>query len=96
MSEKLNELMRRCKFGVFVQINEHRVYRQDIESRLEGSDGLDAPDELDPAVRAKMIELDTMVSVQFYQHGPGGFDHVYHYDIDAALDKALEMTKEPA
>lgn len=88
--EKLNQLLARCKCGVFLTVNEHRDYYQSVSERLEtlgdrNSDGL----ELDEAVRAKCIETDTLIELQFYPDTPIGFYTIYHYDIDAALDEAL-------
>ena len=45
--------------------------------------------EIDAAVRAKMIETDTIVEIQFYPVTPIGSHVVWHYDIDTALDESL-------
>ena len=42
----------------------------------------------------KMIETDTIVNIQFYPKTPVGSYSVYHYDLDMALDLALECLKE--
>jgi hypothetical protein len=88
--DKLKELMRRCKCSVSVTVNAHRDYYETAEVSLSemSKRHLEAP-EIDAAVKAKMIELDTVIEIQFYPLTPIGFYVVYHYDLDAALDLAL-------
>jgi hypothetical protein len=94
--DKLKELMRRCKCSVSVTVNAHRDYYETAEVSLSdmSSRRVEAP-EIDPTVRAKMIETDTIIEVQFYPNTPVGFYVVYHYDLDAALDEALACFGEP-
>lgn len=89
--DKLKDLMSRCKCGVYVTVNAHRdvyetaeIFLSDMSSRGD-HEGL----EIDPAVKAKMIETNTIVQVQFYPNTPVSFYVLRHYDIDAALDEAL-------
>jgi len=97
VTEKLNELMRRCKGGVYLKLNEHRDFYDSAKQHLENLEAVRcAPLDIPADVRNLMEDTDTIVSVQLYQRTPICFDEVYHYDIDAALDKALEMTKDPA
>ena len=85
-TDKLIALLARCKCGVHLSVNEHRDGYETIEQALENLDGFDVP----PDVRAKIIETDTLVDLHFYPDTPVGFYKILHYDIDAALDKALD------
>ena len=38
-----------------------------------------------------MIETNTIIDLQFYPHTPVGSYQIYHYDLDKALDEALEI-----
>jgi hypothetical protein len=60
----------------------------DIETRCSSSQ------EIGNEMRAKIIEADHLVEMQFYPHTPIGFYSVCHYDVDKALDRCLEMLKE--
>ena len=86
--DKLTKLLARCKCGVHLTVNEHRnVY----ESAKKVLDSPEADDwEISNEVRLKIIETNTLISIVFYPDTPIGFYHVLHYDIDAALDEALE------
>ena len=87
--DKLKELLTRCKCGVFLIVNEHRDYYQTVEQRLEEVAGYECPPEIAPEVRAAMIATDTMIDLQFYPDTPIGSYRIVHYDLDAALDEAL-------
>ena len=86
--DKLIELISRCKCEVTVTANEHRTSYVKLEEWLADSEkhgGL----EINPSIRQKMVETDTMINIQFYPDTPVGFYDIYHYDLDAALDQAL-------
>lgn len=100
--DKLKELMRRCKCGVYVTINRHRDVYETAEmwlSDITSGDGRHDPLQIDDAVKAKMVETNMVVEVQFYPNTPVSFCLVHHYDLDAALDQALscfEAGDDPA
>ena len=77
-----NKLIECCKGAVILEINPHRNYHTSVEMYVGGE-----VDERD--VLIKMIELDTVVSVRCYQHTPGGYFTIYHYDIEEAINIAL-------
>jgi len=87
--DKLKELLSRCKAAVSITVNDHRNVYESVETYLHDREGWECPPEIEPDVRAKMIETDTVIEVQFYPDTPVGFYSVYHYDLDAALDEAL-------
>jgi hypothetical protein len=92
--DKLKELLSLCKCGVFVTVNEHRDYYETAERHLEEAKTNECPPEIDDAVRAQMIALDTIIKVQFYPDTPIGSYEVWHHDLDAALDQCLEYFSE--
>jgi len=89
LTDKLMELLRRCKCGVFLIVNEHRGYYQSAEVALEELRGRECPPQIDDDVRQKMIETDTIVDLQFYHDNPIVSYKIYHYDLETALDLAL-------
>lgn len=87
--DKLKELLARCKCGVFLTVNEHRDYYNTAAQALDEAKGHECPPEIEPDVEARMVETNTIVRLQFYPDTPIGSYEIWHYDIDAALDMAL-------
>lgn len=92
-TDKLAELLARCKCGVFLTVNEHRDYYDSAETVLEEKASMECPPKIDEAVRKTMIETNTIVELQFYPDTPIGSYKVYHYDLGMALTEALECLK---
>lgn len=93
--DKLTQLLARCKYGVYLTVNEYRDYYETVERRLdEFYANLERAPDIEPEVRTKMIELDMIVDLQFYPDTPSGSYQVLHYDLDAALDIALKCLRE--
>lgn len=91
----LKKLMEKCKCGVFLVVNEHRDYYQSAQERLDNHYmRLECPPEIPEDVKKKMIELDTIIELQFYPDTPIGSYCILHWDLDTALDEALEIIKE--
>jgi hypothetical protein len=88
--DKLQELINRCRCGVYVSVNEHRDVYQTAQQRiLEWRDECQDSD-IPAEVLNTMIERNTIVEVQFYPDTPIGFYRVRHYDLESALDIALD------
>ena len=84
----LQKLLDICKCEIALTINEHRnVYQtaSDAIKELEGRDFIDASEE----VKAEMIARDTIIELQYYPNTPVGFNLIHHYDLDMAIDMAL-------
>lgn len=87
--DKLKQILARCKYGVFLTVNEHRDYYITAEEEISGAKAYEYPPDLSPEVEAKMIETDTIIRLQFYPDTPTGSYEIWHYDLDAAIDAAL-------
>lgn len=85
--EKLNKLIKLCKCGVHVSINQHRDYYETVESYFLDNPHLEG---IDKDVYHKMIELNTVVEIQYYPRTPVCFEVVYHYDLETAINEAIE------
>ncbi len=88
--EKLQKLLDKCKCGVNLTVNQHRNYYQTAEEALKEKEGYECPPEIEPEVRAAMIDKNVIIDLQFYPHTPIGSYNIYHYDLDMALDEALD------
>ena len=73
-----------------IQINDHKSCYQSVTEYFNTYiyDNLDDGDfkHLD-----KMIENDIIIDLTFYPDTPVGSYTIFHYDIDMALDEALEI-----
>lgn len=95
--EKLKEIMRRCRCGVHLSVNDHRDIYQTVRKTLDdlACCNNDEP-VVEPDVLAVMVARDTIVDLQFYPDTPVGSYSIYHYDLDAALDRAIDILKDPS
>tara|TARA_R110000782_G_scaffold265813_1_gene359806 strand:- start:58 stop:321 length:264 start_codon:yes stop_codon:yes gene_type:complete len=82
---KLQELINKTKCSVSIDVNKHRDFYETIEEYIEPDDIAD----ISADVWAKMIELDTCVRLQFYPDTPIGFYTIHHYDVEIAINIAL-------
>lgn len=93
---KLAQIQQKCQCSVSIGINKYRDYYQSIQ---EGIDDINqilescGGDLLSEEMASKMIEHNTIIDLQFYPDTPVGSYSIYHYDLEMALDKALEILK---
>jgi hypothetical protein len=83
--DKLNQLIARCKRGVYVSVNSYRDIYLSFEQACE-----ELPEDVGDEVRAGMLRSGNIVEVQFYPDTPIGFYRVVHWDLDEALRLSLE------
>lgn len=90
---RLAELISRCKCGVHLHVNDHLDIYQTVENAVYELEGMGFV--IDPDMRAKIIETGMLIDLQFYPHTPVGFYKMIHYDIEAALQEAIDcLNKE--
>jgi hypothetical protein len=93
--DKLTELVSKCKASVSININGHKDVYQTVEQYIQDMDeNAISYIKIHPDVLKEMIKRDTVIEVYFYPNSPVSFHLVYHYDVDLALDKALELLKK--
>lgn len=88
--DKLQKLLGKCKCGFHLTVNQHRDYYQTAEEALKEKEGYECPPEIEPEVRQAMIDKNIIVDLQVYPDTPIGSYNIYHYDLEAAIDEALE------
>jgi len=91
--EKLNELIKLSKCGIYLNINTHRDSYETVEQYFEDIIRKEDFEDIPSDLLDKMKELDTIIELQFYPDSPVGFYTVYHYDLESAIDIALETIK---
>ena len=93
MANKLLEIIHKCKCGVYLTINQHKDFYQDVQTYIDRVEELNegTKDEIGKETIDKMIEYDKIIELQFYPHTPGGFYKLWSYDLDLILCKALNI-----
>jgi hypothetical protein len=91
----ISELLNLCKCGIQIEINIHRDYYMSASDALDELNGEEDQwkSETDLDVWQKMIDTDTIISIQAYPDTPIGFYRIYHYDIDMAIQRMIEILK---
>jgi hypothetical protein len=84
MGDKIQKILERCKCSFTIEVNDHRDVYETVETYVSSED-------ISPEVLAEMIAKDTVVRVQFYPDTPVGFYVIYHHDLDAALNEAIQI-----
>lgn len=87
--EKFKELVSLCKASVEISVNDHRDYHETVEQHLNELE----IEDIDKEIFDEMVKRDTLVKVQAYPRTPIGFFVIYHYDIESAIDIALDIAK---
>ena len=91
MENKLKQLLEQTKYSITLEINHHKDCYQTVEEYMREfphEDYLNDED-LSQEVYDKMVETDTIISLQVYPRTPGGFYKIYGYDLDMVLNEAL-------
>lgn len=82
----LNKLLNRCKCGVYLTVNEHKNYYEDVKDHLDNLGGGS-----DAKIVEQIIKQDNIVELQFYPNTPIGSYTILHYDVDKAIEQALQI-----
>lgn len=99
--DKFTQLCAGCKNSVEIRVNDHRDYYQTPEQYFAdqlasgGTQGKNSMDDIvDPDIYKKCVETNNIVYVHFYPDTAISFYSFYHYDVEMALDLALEVLND--
>lgn len=94
---KLAQIQQKCKCSISITINRHKNYYQTIQEGIDDANQILNSSGCEPLSKQmvnKMIEHNTIIDLQFYPNTPVGSYSIYHYDLEKALDEALEILKQ--
>lgn len=91
--DKLSEIIKRCKCGVYLTVNEHRDVYQSVEDFIKEQNNR-RENTIDEDLAKRLIEADAVYALQFYPDTPVGFYLIYGPSLDEVLDQALEVFEE--
>lgn len=81
----MEEIIKRCKCGVYLSVNEYRDYYDTIEKAIKEEEL-----EIEPELAERMIKENMFISLQFYPNTPIGFYKVFGTSLEEVVNKALE------
>lgn len=90
----MDEIISKCKCGVYLEVNRYRDYYISIEEAIKDINSIATEQEIDDELSARMIAEDSLVSLQFYPNTPIGFYKVYGTALDEVVEKAKECLNE--
>lgn len=92
---KFEELLSLCNGDVHLTVNAHKSSYETVEKYFETLFILDDElySEIGDDIFAKMIEFDMIVDLTFYPIMSIGSYSIYHYDVELAIDMALDILK---
>jgi hypothetical protein len=86
---KISTLESLCKGSITIDINDHRSCYETINQYL-GED----IDIVNKTTLEEMVKRERSVRIQCYPRTPVSFFVFYHYDIDMALDIAIDEVRK--
>ena len=92
--DKFQQLLKKCKCSVSLTVNRHRDYYESAALCLERMASNECPPKIEEDIKKVMEETNTIVEIEFCPHTPIGSYSIYHYDVEKALDEALEILEE--
>ena len=96
----MEDIIKKCKCGVFLTINEHRDYYQSTTERIKeinerdfSANGhhKDYEPEIEENLAERMIKEDCIYELQFYPDTPIGSYCVYGTSLEEVVTKAKEI-----
>lgn len=84
----LKKLISLCDSNIDIFINDHKSSSTSIDFYVENDTHNDY---IHTSIRNKIIELDTIIQINFYPRTAWTFYTVWHYDIDLAIDEAIQI-----
>lgn len=88
--EKLLKLFSYCKAEVMITYNGHKSCYESVEDYVAGWGNRDKREYIPDDVFEEMVRRDTVIELQYYPNTPVGFNLILHYDLEKAVDMALE------
>jgi hypothetical protein len=83
----MNEILERCKCGVYLEVNKHRDVYETVEEAIDYI-CYQNKDEIDEDTKTRMLETGEIYSLQFYPDTPIGFYVTYGTSLEEVVSKA--------
>jgi len=90
----MDEIIKRCKFGVYLTVNEHRDYYSTASTFIDATNERAGRAEIDEELATRLIEADTIVRLQFYPDTPVGFYLIYGTTLEEVVSEAKKLLEK--
>ena len=87
----MEEIIKKCKCGVYLEINKYRDYYETVEEAIKEENERQTEPEIEKELADRMIKENMFISLQFYPDTPAGFYTVYGTSLDEVIGKAGEI-----
>jgi hypothetical protein len=92
LTDKIEEINRLCKFEWSIEVNTHKSLHGSIENynypHFEEDD-----DTISAELKKEILYRGNCISITLYPSNSVGCYYIYHHNLGAALDAALECLK---
>ena len=94
----MEELLKKCKCGVYLSVNEHRDVYETVEQAINeindwhkraNGHHTDYQPEINDELKQQMIKENSIYKLQFYPDTPVGFYTVYGTNLKEVIEEAL-------
>lgn len=89
----INRLIEQNPHSFTIEYNDHKGYYQDVIETITEVEQGDLS-EVDCVVLGKIKETNTWIWIRVYYQTPISFFDVHHYDLEKAIDIAVEEMKD--
>lgn len=86
----MEELIKKCKCGVYLEVNRYRDYYHTIVEAIESENTWNTETVIDTELSNRMMKENMFISLQFYPDTPVGFYKVYGTSLAEVVEKAFE------
>lgn len=94
----MDELIKKCKCGIYLEINEHKDSYTQIEKAIKNINEIGIlngeKETISEKLAKEMVEKDRIISLQFYPDTPIGSYQIYGTEYREVIKEALEILKE--
>ena len=90
----MEEIIKKCKCGIYLEINKYRDYYNTIEEAIREENLHDDDKEIEDELAERMIKENMFISLQFYPDTPIGFYKVYGTSLEEVVKKANDILND--
>ncbi len=87
----LNNCLALTKCGFYISVNEHKDVYETTEKYIEHLFTIYEEEDLNPKIKAKIIETNTLIRITAYSRTPVGNYTIFHYDLNRGLTEMLKL-----
>lgn len=88
--DKITLLISKCKAGLTIDVDDHKASYQDIKDQIAEIKETQPELEMQREIEEGIIKNNRLICLTYFPDTPVGSCTIYHYDLEQAVDMALE------